>query len=447
MDRPLDDSGRPSIPRIVPVITRNAYNDNKANLDNLEPIFDTFEHHLPSEYKMSQLQRDSNVRLSTLYRWRVTNREDPSWRPDIAHYQGNRSFTDAQEQIMADRIRENYIHKGIICTRLDLQRECRDFWKTIPEEERIGRVSFSATRCWLHGFLDRNHLSFRKIRHSRRPEIKKPELDEFTARWNEAFARCDLTHILNMDETKWNNYLPPTTTIAEKGSEAVQVQTRLDKRRGFTIIATITAAGEALPPLFIANGTTQRAMSRFKIPLDSSDVWVDCSIGGWVNADLTIRYLQRIRDYYADGSLLFLFWDRFSAHLQEEVEAKARELNIEIGLIPGGGTSLFQPLDRRFFGAMKATGARKWYQMYWEDPNTMFTDDIAAQIAIASYKAVTQDLILDAWDLGIPDEESWAAEDDSGEYRLDKQYFMAKDTKSGAIFRIVMENTEDPSSP
>jgi hypothetical protein len=144
------------------------------------------------------------------------------------------------------------------------------------------------------------------------------------------------------------------------------------------------------------------------------------------------------RNLYADGSRLFLFWDQYPAHLKPEVFERGRELGIKIALIPGGGTSLCQPLDRRVFGVMKSTGARIWRKMYKEDAGRKFGDDIAAQIALASYKQITQEVILDAWDLGIPDESQWERDEDSPEkYGPGIVSYQAKDTKSGTIFRII----------
>jgi hypothetical protein len=76
--------------------------------------------------------------------------------------------------------------------------------------------------------------------------------------------------------------------------------------------------------------------------------------------------------------------------------------------------------------------------MYKEDPERKFQDDTAAQIAIASYNSISQDVILYEWDLGIPDEPSWRMEEDSAtKHGPGKRSFLAKDTKSGSVFRII----------
>jgi hypothetical protein len=135
-------------PQIHPVIRREAYNDNKSNPEALAEVFDTFQH-WPIRYKMTDLLQQSKVRLSTLYRWMAVNEKDPSWRPDRTHYKGSRTFTEEQEEALAERLRQKYIANGVFCTRSDLQRECLDFWKSFPDDQRIGRESFSATRCFV----------------------------------------------------------------------------------------------------------------------------------------------------------------------------------------------------------------------------------------------------------------------------------------------------------
>jgi hypothetical protein len=59
--------------------------------------------------------------------------------------------------------------------------------------------------------------------------------------------------------------------------------------------------------------------------------------------------------------------DQFSAHKTDMVLSTAAKLTIEIIWIPEEATGIYQPLDRRMFGALKSKGCAKWRRFYPEN--------------------------------------------------------------------------------
>jgi len=49
-----------------------------------------------------------------------------------------------------------------------------------------------------------------------------------------------------------------------------------------------------------------------------------------------------------------LVLDCFRAHIDEKVKKLANDLNIELIIVPACGTGIYQPLDRKIFGIVKA---------------------------------------------------------------------------------------------
>ena len=76
-------------------------------------------------------------------------------------------------------------------------------------------------------------------------------------------------------------------------------------------------------------------------------VWFQES--GWMNANLMkcyIDYLNRMRRLYNQYRFLaMMVYDSFRGHLEESVKEKFNEYNIDLAVIPGGLTSIYQPLD------------------------------------------------------------------------------------------------------
>ncbi|CAL1281597.1 unnamed protein product [Larinioides sclopetarius] len=57
-----------------------------------------------------------------------------------------------------------------------------------------------------------------------------------------------------------------------------------------------------------------------------------------------------------------LFWDSFKVHLTDEVLEKSRKLNAKLAIIPGGLTSMLQPLDVCINKSFKVRLRSKWME-------------------------------------------------------------------------------------
>ena len=65
---------------------------------------------------------------------------------------------------------------------------------------------------------------------------------------------------------------------------------------------------------------------------------------GWVDEELTIQYIRDIWNPIM-GSVSLLVWDSFQAHITDAVAAELKQLQIHSVVIPGGCTSIAQPLN------------------------------------------------------------------------------------------------------
>jgi hypothetical protein len=77
--------------------------------------------------------------------------------------------------------------------------------------------------------------------------------------------------------------------------------------------------------------------------------------------------------------------DQFSAHTTNPVLSIAAELTIEIIWIPEGAAEIYQPLDRRVFGALKSKGCAKWRRFLPENSGRPCNRETAAWLPLESW--------------------------------------------------------------
>ncbi|CAM1308344.1 Uncharacterised protein r2_g1824 [Pycnogonum litorale] len=122
----------------------------------------------------------------------------------------------------------------------------------------------------------------------------------------------------------------------------------------------------------MADGTKLKPMVIFKrktIPKGEkmpAGVLVHCHPKGWMDEDGTILWLNQVWNR-RPGALLkkksLLVWDQFRAHKTEKVKEKLSSLKTTQGMIPGGLTSLLQPLDVVLNKPFKDRVRKHW--MHW----------------------------------------------------------------------------------
>jgi hypothetical protein len=61
-----------------------------------------------------------------------------------------------------------------------------------------------------------------------------------------------------------------------------------------------------------------------------------------------------------------LILDEYLTHETDNFKAKAQSLGAFLLWIPKGGTEIYQPLDHRVYGALKAKGRAKWGIFYFK---------------------------------------------------------------------------------
>ena len=131
----------------------------------------------------------------------------------------------------------------------------------------------------------------------------------------------------------------PGKTLHTCGAKTIKVHTTGAEKRHLTVVLSCTALGEVLPLMIMFKG--KRALKDITTPPH----FVVCvQPKGWMDEIKMGRWIYEVWAKYTkcDSSLLVL--DSFRGHITESYE-KYKETNTTVCVIPGGCTSILQPLD------------------------------------------------------------------------------------------------------
>ena len=231
---------------------------------------------------------------------------------------------------------------------------------------------FKASADWCYAFMRRKGLSIRRCTHISQKlpddyEDKLVEFQKFIIKQRKLHDN-DLSQIGHADQTPLTFDLPAATTVAPKGSKTVSINTTGHEKDRFTVMLACTADGGKLPPFIIFKRKT----------LPKGVTWpkgviVRCQDHGWMDNDLMIDWVRNIWGKLPGGlrqkSLLVL--DAFRCHKSDYIKTLLKEdYRSTLTIIPGGMTSILQPLDISVNKPMKVMLRRRWNDWYCDGEHT-----------------------------------------------------------------------------
>ena len=241
----------------------------------------------------------------------------------------------------------------------------------LKAKELITNPSFKASAGWCTRFMRRNDLTIRqktKISQKLPTDLE----DKITSFQRFIIARREeydypLANIGNMDETPVFFDLPANRTVDCVGAKTVAVRTTGHERSHFTTVLGCLADGSKIPPMVIFK---RKTMPKEKFP---AGVVVHVHPKGWMDEQGMHIWLDKCWARRPGGGLTnarsLLVWDQFRGHLVDSVKRRTKRThNTDIAVIPGGLTSVLQPLDvsvnhpfkcklRELWSAWMASGA------------------------------------------------------------------------------------------
>ena len=161
--------------------------------------------------------------------------------------------------------------------------------------------------------------------------------------------------IFNMDETGFALDPIPRKTVDVRGTKNV-LSICSGSKSQITVLATVSASGQALPPMIIwSKKTMSPDMATGELP----GTLYGFSDNGWTNSHLFHKWFEKqfLRYIPATRPILLLV-DGHSSHYCPDTLTMAAENGIIIFALPSNTTHLTQPLDKGVFGPFKTHWSR-----------------------------------------------------------------------------------------
>ena len=272
---------------------------------------------------------------------------------------GRRAFHPALEAELTEwlRLRRS---TGITVSTDDIRRKA----KVLGQMARFAvedSVKFSPNWCYL--FMKRNHLAMRE-----RTTLAQKLPEDLTAKvleFQRFVINCrqereiDLAQIGNMDEVPVCFDMPTKRTVHEKGAKSILVRTTGHEKSHFTVVLACMADGTKLPPTIILK---RKTMPRIAVPVG---VVLRVHAKGWMNLDGMVDWLRGVWErrpgaFHSPNSLLVM--DSFKPHKDNAIKDRLRGKGTALSIIPGGLTSMCQPLDVSLNKPFKLGIKKRWSQ-------------------------------------------------------------------------------------
>lgn len=228
-----------------------------------------------------------------------------------------------------------------------------------------GIENFVASAGWCTRFMNRFGLCLRQ-----RTKISQKlpkDLDEKVMSFHSFIIKqrrihnYDLGDIGNMDETPMTFDLPSNRTVASLGAKTIFLRTTGNEKKHFTVVLSCLANGTKLRPVIIFKRKT--LPKKVKFP---PRITVRAHIKGWMDEDGTKKWLEEIWNGRPGAALKkktsLLVWDMFRAHTSDDIKKLAKSSQVTLAVIPGGLTSVLQPLDVCLNKPFKDRVRKMWHE-------------------------------------------------------------------------------------
>lgn len=215
-------------------------------------------------------------------------------------------------------------------------------------EKKMGLLSGHITPAlsqWLLRVLERHRFSVRKESISQ--TVPKEWLQiclDSTALIRETMRSAGVTRLVNADEMFIQYYPKETHLIAPTNAKRVGSNRAEDGKKGCTVVVACEMfQSTLLAPFIVMTGQPDGTLSRRFSNWEGSSK-VTFQPKHWMDKPGCCKFLDWLSSCFP-GEKIGLIWDAATSHLSEDVKEKADELNITLGDIPAGCTSLIQICD------------------------------------------------------------------------------------------------------
>lgn len=271
-------------------------------------------------------------------------------------------FSTEDEKVLTERLQllDNLFY-GL--TPLQIQRVAYEFAESNKLPHNFSRTTKLAGRDWFEGFLKRNPLRVRKpeaVSINRIMGLNREDVSRFFNNLGEVMSKEKYSpdRIFNMDETGVTTVQDPGKVVSTQGKKRVGSVTSWERGKTITVICSMSAAGNYIPPMFIY---PRKRMSPHLQKDGPPCALYDCTHNGWSNETMFVTWLKHFI-HYSNASLerkILLVLDNHTSHVTLESLDLCRKHGITMLSIPPHTSHRIQPLDVAFYSPLKSLFRRE----------------------------------------------------------------------------------------
>lgn len=345
--------------------------------------------------KLRTTAKKYNIDKMTLRRYVAKFRESGEETKFIPNFASSQIFNSEEEKSLAEYLltaaRMNY---GFTSkeTRKFAYLYAKENKKKIPQNWLKNE---KASYEWLRGFMDRNNkLSLRTPEPtslSRGTAFNQHTVGEFYNLLGEVLGReqFEPESIYNCDETGVQTVHKPGKIISRKGQKQVAKATSGERGQTVTVLCTISAIGNSIPPLFVFPRVREQDYMTIGAPPGSKAA---THPSGWMTADNFELYLSHFIKFAkpSKDKKALLILDNHSSHISPNGLDICKQNGIVLLTIPPHTSHRLQPLDVAVYGPFKAYFNEACDDFMVKNPGqTISLKDIAKLVGLAYQRAFT----------------------------------------------------------
>jgi hypothetical protein len=155
--------------------------------------------------------------------------------------------------------------------------------------------------------------------------------------------------ILNMDQTPVPFTFNAKQTLELVGQRTVHIRKSTNDTKRVTCAMTVSASGRVLTPLLVFKGAPNKRIERNEFATYPRGMVYACQGKAWMDERVMHFWIDEVlKPYIAaapPGIVPLLFLDSYRCHMMKSTVNAIENLGVEVEHIPGGCTSLCQPVD------------------------------------------------------------------------------------------------------
>jgi hypothetical protein len=262
---------------------------------------------------------------------------------------------------------------------------------------------FTACNGWVSMFMERNGLSSLAVskrfssRNHKKIEDCQEEVDQYKKTYQDFAKDHGSDQIVNFDQTSFGSMMSQVRTIAPKNCKNQPKMEQCLSGRGLSIGLSITASGQKLKSILVADGRTHQSLEKFGQYQTDPRCILKKTSKGWFTHFEMLMVLDIINDHMK-GKRSLCIWDQYRAHLTKDVMDRAEQYNIQILKVPKGLTAQLQPLDFKVNGSYKSKMKSHWIQNNYNEKKNKDNRYIhLCETVLKCYDDLNQNLIKNSF--------------------------------------------------